>query len=187
MGHLHPRIGAATARRSRDGNDVRRAGGDVPRPQLRRALPRRAGPSYWTRPAARIAAARPTPSEPRAGRCGSAVPPVRVTFATFQSIQKVANDRKPTDMPFGSSSSLPPDRTVPASLVKAPSSKKVGEGSMVRLVAFLLDAHHSNLSNGEAVNQLGDPSGDGLDVCTFKSLGSCPAEKKSVLIPFNDG
>jgi hypothetical protein len=88
--------------------------------------------------------------------------PVSVTFATFKALQKEANDRKDKDIPSGSSSSLPPDRAVLASLVKAPNGKRVGEGSVIRLVAFLLDAHHSNVSSGEAVNckKGGKPNND---------------------------
>jgi hypothetical protein len=88
--------------------------------------------------------------------------PVTVTFATFKALQKEANDRKDKDIPSGGSSSLPPDRTVLASLVTASNGKKVGEGSFVRLVAFLLDAHHSNVSGGEAVNckKGGKPNND---------------------------
>lgn len=74
--------------------------------------------------------------------------PVRVTFSTFLSLQQAAEDQH---IPFGSGLNLPPDRTVLKDLVTVDGTK-IGEGTVVRLVAFIVDAHYSNVSSGETVN-----------------------------------
>jgi len=76
-------------------------------------------------------------------------PPVRITLNTLKRLQNAAEHKA---IPFGASSSLPADRSVLNDLIKMPDGAKVGEGTLVRLAAFLNDAHFSNVSNGEAVN-----------------------------------
>jgi hypothetical protein len=71
-----------------------------------------------------------------------------VTISTFVKLQKKAEDE---EIPFGSSNKLPPDRSVLHDLLSTPQGK-LGEGSVVSLVAVVIDARHSNLSKGESVN-----------------------------------
>jgi hypothetical protein len=47
---------------------------------------------------------------------------------------------------------LPDDRSVLKDIYTTSGGKKIGEGSVVRLVAFFVDAHYSNVSSGESVN-----------------------------------
>ena len=77
---------------------------------------------------------------------GKALP---VTINTFVKLQRAAED---SEIPFGSSNSLPPDRSVLKDLSTNPQGKKVGEGTVVSIAAFVIDARHSNLSKGESNN-----------------------------------
>jgi len=79
--------------------------------------------------------------------CGTGRPIV-VTIATFVQLQKKAEDE---EIPFGSSNSLPSDRKVLHNLLSTPQGT-LGEGTVVSLVAVVIDARHSNLSKGESVN-----------------------------------
>jgi len=74
--------------------------------------------------------------------------PIRVTFSTFLRLQQAAQDQ---NIPFGSGLNLPPDRTVLKDLATV-GGTKIGEGTVVRIVAFIVDAHYSNVSSGETVN-----------------------------------
>jgi len=73
---------------------------------------------------------------------------VPITYSTFLKLQKAAEDN---EIPFGSSNSLPPDRSVLEGLVTTPKGK-VGEGTVVSFVAFVIRAKYSNLSKGESNN-----------------------------------
>lgn len=76
--------------------------------------------------------------------------PVTVTFDTFSQLQSAA---EAANIPFGMGMHLPPDRSLLKDLVEVGSPPvKIGEGSVVRLVAFIVEAHHSNVSKGESVN-----------------------------------
>jgi uncharacterized protein YgiM (DUF1202 family) len=75
--------------------------------------------------------------------------PVLLTFDSFLKLQKAAEE---DNIPFGGGQSLPKDRSVLRNLSKSDSGATVGEGTVVRLVAFVVDAHYSNVSNGETVN-----------------------------------
>jgi hypothetical protein len=75
--------------------------------------------------------------------------PLLLTFDTFLKLQQAAEDKK---IPFGSGQSLPKDRSVLKNLVTLSPGVILGEGAVVRLVAFVVDAHFSNVSNGETVN-----------------------------------
>lgn len=75
--------------------------------------------------------------------------PTRVTYSTFLKLQRAAEQQ---DIPFGSGNSLPEDRAVLRDLYTTSTGVKLGEGSLVRYVAFVIDAHHSNVSRGESVN-----------------------------------
>lgn len=75
--------------------------------------------------------------------------PVNIDFQTLQDLQNDAS--KPgSGITFGSDPQLPKDRSV---LRDLPTSKgPLSEGQVVRIVAFVIDAHGSNLSGGESVN-----------------------------------
>jgi hypothetical protein len=75
--------------------------------------------------------------------------PVSLTFLTFAKLQQAAEDQH---VPFGSDQGLPDDRSALRDLITTSSGQKVGEGTVVRLVAFVVDAHYSNVSKGETVN-----------------------------------
>jgi len=75
--------------------------------------------------------------------------PVSLTFQTFAKLQQAAGDQ---NIPFGSDQGLPDDRSALRDLITTSSGQKVGEGTVARLVAFIVDAHYSNVSKGETVN-----------------------------------
>lgn len=75
--------------------------------------------------------------------------PVNIDFAVLKQLQKDA-EKPGSGITFGGDSQLPKDRTVLRDL-----PTKVGplsEGMVVRLAAFVMDAHYSNVSKGESVN-----------------------------------
>jgi hypothetical protein len=74
--------------------------------------------------------------------------PFGVTFNMFLSLQQAVESQ---NIPFGSGMNLPPDRSLLQNLVMV-GGTKIGEGTLVRLVAFIVDAHYSNVSSGETVN-----------------------------------
>src|SRR5207302_9201739 len=74
--------------------------------------------------------------------------PVTITVTTLKSLQgKVDAKRAAGDKKFGKKA----DRSELADLV-AVSGHDVGEGSLVRITGFILDAHYSNVGKGETVN-----------------------------------
>lgn len=75
--------------------------------------------------------------------------PTDLTFGDFDSLQQAAVARH---VPFGSAFHLPSDRSVLASLIQASGGATIGEGTVVRLAAYVIDAHYSNVNNGESVN-----------------------------------
>ncbi len=75
--------------------------------------------------------------------------PAWVTRVSFRKLQAAAAQAGIT---FGSDSKLPEDRSALANIYKTSEGATIGEGSKVRLVAFVKDAHYSNVSNGESVN-----------------------------------
>jgi hypothetical protein len=78
----------------------------------------------------------------------AAGPPVNVTFDVLHQLQEVAAGR----VTFGSDKSLPQDRSP---LQKIPTTVgEIGEGNVVRLAAFVINAHPSNVGagKGESVN-----------------------------------
>lgn len=75
--------------------------------------------------------------------------PAGLGFDHFDSLQSAA---EAAHIPFGSSSHLPPDRSLLRSLISLPANGVVGEGNVVRLSAYVIDAHYSNVSSGESVN-----------------------------------
>ena len=81
-------------------------------------------------------------------------PPVNVTYQTFVRLQAVAEQKK---IPFGAPNVYPDDRDDLKNLVTV-GGKKIGEGTLVRIVTYILDAHYSNDKkkkkgkSGESVN-----------------------------------
>jgi len=75
--------------------------------------------------------------------------PVQLSLQTFAELQQTAEDQ---NISFGSAQNLPADRSVLKGLYKTSDGKKIGEGSVVRLVAYVVHAHYSNVSSGESVN-----------------------------------
>jgi len=73
-------------------------------------------------------------------------PPVNVTFDVLRQLQQEAASK----VTFGADSKLPTDRSLLQGLPSAVGP--IGEGTMVRLVAFVIDAHYSNVGAGESVN-----------------------------------
>lgn len=76
-------------------------------------------------------------------------PAVSLTFDNFVQLQDAAQQ---AGISFGSAFQVPKDRSPLGSLLSLPGSGTVGEGSVVRLAAYIIAAHYSNVSKGEGVN-----------------------------------
>jgi hypothetical protein len=75
--------------------------------------------------------------------------PVNIDFGVLQQLQDDA--AKPgSGITFGSDGQLPKDRSVLRDLPTKTGA--LSEGMVVRLAAFVMDAHYSNVSKGESVN-----------------------------------
>lgn len=77
--------------------------------------------------------------------------PVAVTRTTFIRLQQAADKFDKSEIPWGSGNSLPPDRSKLKGVVTV-AGKKLGEGTVVTFVGFILSARNSNVSKGESVN-----------------------------------
>ena len=89
--------------------------------------------------------------------------PVVVTITDLRSLQRLTETRlRSKGIPFGSPTSIPVDRAELAKTFTLSNGKKLFEGKVVTLVAFLRDAHHSNVKKGEKVNcsKKGKPNND---------------------------
>ncbi len=73
--------------------------------------------------------------------------PVNIDFDVLHQLQKDVEDK---GVSFGSDGSLPHDRSALFHLPTKAGS--IGEGTVARLTAFVMDAHYSNVSKGESVN-----------------------------------
>ncbi|MGE5074113.1 MAG: hypothetical protein ACM3MF_11850 [Anaerolineae bacterium] len=82
--------------------------------------------------------------------------PVNVNFAVLRQLQEEAA----AAVTFGSIPQLPKDRS-PIKSLPSPVGE-IGEGRVVRIAAFVIDAHPSDIGNGESVNcnTPGAPSND---------------------------
>ncbi len=79
--------------------------------------------------------------------------PVVVTITDLRNLQRLTETRlRSQNIPFGSPTSIPEDRSELARTFTLSNGKRLFEGKVVTLVAFLRDAHHSNVKNGEKVN-----------------------------------
>jgi hypothetical protein len=98
--------------------------------------------------------------------------PVTVTQDDFVKLQAAVQD---AGIPFGSPKKLPADRSVLHDLITGSSGAKIGEGTKVRFVAFVLlsaakqgaqpkgKAHYSDTKTGESVN-CGEPGNEPNDI-----------------------
>jgi hypothetical protein len=75
--------------------------------------------------------------------------PVAVTPADLVGLQAAV---VAAGIPFGSTKKLPADRKALQNLFTTSGGATIGEGTKVRLVAFVLKAHYSDVGTGEAVN-----------------------------------
>jgi hypothetical protein len=90
---------------------------------------------------------------------------VNIDFEVLHELQQAAVDAVDKGISFGSDSKIPPDRSVLNNLPTAHLS--IGEGTVVRLAAFVVKAHYSNLGKGrgESVNcKLGDREGNDIHI-----------------------
>jgi hypothetical protein len=74
---------------------------------------------------------------------------VNLNFDNLVHLQQAAAS---AGIPFEGDSHLAQDRSVLKNLYSVSNQGRVGEGSLVRLAAFVINARYSNLSNGESVN-----------------------------------
>jgi hypothetical protein len=79
--------------------------------------------------------------------------PVPMTIARFITLQQRAADKlHAAQVKWGTRTDLPPDRSLLADVMRTPSGRPFGEGSIVTLVGFIVGARHSNVRKGESVN-----------------------------------
>jgi hypothetical protein len=76
-------------------------------------------------------------------------PPVPITQLSFVKLQAAVEQK---NIPFGSPSHLPPDRSALQGIYTTTFGDKIGEGSLVAYVGYILNAHFSDVSSGESVN-----------------------------------
>jgi len=74
--------------------------------------------------------------------------PVTMTAGVFRMLQKRVEDRS---IPHGSDNALPTDRSVLANFFND-RGVVIGEGTVVRYAARVIEAHFSNVTSGEGVN-----------------------------------
>jgi hypothetical protein len=80
-------------------------------------------------------------------------PATQVTVTDLKNLYAMTDKRlTDADIPFGSPSSIPPNRDALAQTFTLSNGKKLAEGKLVSVVAFVLGARHSNVGNGEKVN-----------------------------------
>lgn len=94
--------------------------------------------------------------------------PAAVTIATFEQLQQAVDQ---AHIPYGSVSRLLRNRGVLRDLIEVAPGRKLGEGSLVQLAAFVISAHASNVGSGETVNcRLPGPEDNDLKI----ALGESP-------------
>lgn len=74
--------------------------------------------------------------------------PTVITRSVFLRLQQKSDQ---DGIPHGGPSSMPPDRSVLRNLISV-HGMSVGEGTLVRFAAVMIEARHSNTSGGEGVN-----------------------------------
>jgi hypothetical protein len=98
--------------------------------------------------------------------------PVNLNFSNFAQLQQAAES---ANIPFGGS--LPPNRLALHNLLSLSNQGSVGEGSVVRVAAFVMDAHYSNVSNGESVN-CQHPGNENNDIHIVLGESAVPSGQK---------
>jgi hypothetical protein len=98
--------------------------------------------------------------------------PVEVSVSELQTLDGLTQKRLTDNgIPFGSPTGVPPDRSELGKDFHV-GSKTLHEGTTVFIRAFMLDAHYSNLGNGESVNcNVGGKLNNDIHI----SLGLTPA------------
>jgi len=76
-------------------------------------------------------------------------PPVNLNLRDFAQLQQAAET---AGIPFGGDNSLPEDRDALHNIASLSNGRRIGEGTVVRVAAFVMNARNSNTSNGESVN-----------------------------------
>jgi len=99
--------------------------------------------------------------------------PVSLNFNNFAQLQQAAQS---AGIPFGGMN-LPPDRGALHNILPLPGQGSVGEGSVVRLAAFVMDAHYSNVSSGESVN-CQQPGNENNDIHIVLGQSAIPSGQK---------
>lgn len=100
--------------------------------------------------------------------------PANLNFNNFAQLQQAAES---AGVRFGGPSNLPPDRSVLHDILSLPSHETVGEGSVVRFAAFVMDAHYSNVSSGESVN-CQQPGNENNDIHIVLGQSAVPPGQK---------
>lgn len=98
--------------------------------------------------------------------------PVNLNFNNFAQLQQAAES---ANIPFGGS--LPPNRLALHNLLSLSNQGSVGEGSVVRVAAFVMDAHYSNVSKGESVN-CQHPGNENNDIHIVLGQNAVPSGQK---------
>ncbi|HZR03172.1 MAG TPA: hypothetical protein VFA81_08390 [Burkholderiales bacterium] len=75
--------------------------------------------------------------------------PTDVVVSDFAVLQQAAQDRRVT---FGSAGRVPGDRSGLERPIDLGNGRKAAEGDLVHLVAYVIDAHASDVAKGESVN-----------------------------------
>jgi hypothetical protein len=75
--------------------------------------------------------------------------PLTLSLDQFVDLQTAAEEAGVT---FGGRNTLPEDRSVLGGLIEDGRGGRLGEGRLVRIAAFVIDAKNSNTSKGESVN-----------------------------------
>jgi hypothetical protein len=85
--------------------------------------------------------------------------PAAISLEDLRNLQAAVMEAK---IPFGRPNRLPPDRSRLESLIQTTAGQAIGEGSLVRFIGFVLEAHVSDRTMGESVNCYlpGDESND---------------------------
>ncbi len=100
--------------------------------------------------------------------------PVDLSFSSFADLQQATENARIT---FGGNSQLPANRDALHNLLLIPSRGTVGEGSVVRLSAYVMDAHFSNVGKGESVN-CQQPGNENNDIHILLSQTPIPPGQK---------
>jgi hypothetical protein len=103
--------------------------------------------------------------------------PVRIAYSDFLALQSRTNDVKESEL------KSPEDRQAQLGKVITKNGKKIGEGTLVRLTAFVVHAQYSNVRHGhstkygEAVNcYLPDPDQNDIHIMLAASADADPCD-----------